>query len=100
MRATGESAPCGDPSCIATHHLNNGDTVMRCGGRGDPIDRLGDDVCRGVETEAPFRPPNVVIHRLRNGVDGCTALGEPCRNGEGVIATDGDQGVEAERTHV
>ena len=100
MRATGEPAPCGDPPCVATHHLNNGNAVMRRGGRGDAVERLGDDVCCGVKAEAPFGTPDVVIHRLRNCVDGCAALGETCRNGEGVIATDGDQGVQTERAHV
>ena len=100
MCATGESAPCGDPPCVATHHLNDGDAVMRCGGGGDPIERLSNDVCCGVEAEAALGPPDVVIHRLWNRVDRCAALGETCGNGEGVIATDGDQSVEAKRTHV
>jgi len=62
--------------------------------------RLSNDVCCGVEAEAALGPPDVVIHRLWNGVDRCAALGETCSNGEGVVATDGDEGVKAERAHV
>ena len=100
MRATGEPAPGGDPTCVAAHHLDNSDAVMRCGGGRDAVECLSDDVRSGVEAKAPFGPPNVVVHRLWNGVDSCTALREARSNGEGVVATDGDQGVQAERAHV
>ena len=61
------------------------------------LDGAGD---AGAEADAVVGARHVVVHRLRNGHD-VDALGmEPVGVAEGVVAADGDEGVDAEELEV
>ncbi len=54
----------------------------------------------GREADAVLGPPDVVVHRLGDGDDLDPGIGEDLRVREGVVAADGDQGVDPEAVQV
>jgi hypothetical protein len=62
----------------------------------DELDAAGD---RGGEADAVVGPEHVVVHRLGHGQDLDALAGQPLGERQGVVATDGDQPVQAQALH-
>ncbi len=59
-----------------------------------PVDGLGGDVDRCVEAEGEVGATQVVVDRLGHSDDVDAQVGEPGRDPQGVLAADGDEGVD------
>ncbi len=74
---------------------------MGIGGVADLIDTFHDGVQRGVVADGGVRPVEVVVDGAGKADDGDVILpGEQLRAGEGAVAADDDEGVDAGLDHV
>src|SRR5690606_18417936 len=93
--AAGQSGVQGDPSGVTAHHLHDQDPHVGLGGGVQPVDGLGGDVDGGVEAEGVVGGGQVVVDGLGDAHAGdAVLLGEECGHSEGVLAADGDEGVD------
>ena len=94
--AAGDARPRGDVAGVAAHDLDDHHPVVRLGGGVQPVDGLGGDLHRGVEAEGELGARQVVVDGLRHADDLHAELVELVGHAEGVLAADGDEGVDAE----
>ena len=64
VAAAGDARVEREPAGLVSHDLDHHDAVVRMGRRVQPVDGLGRDVDRGVETEADVRLVEVVVDGL------------------------------------
>ena len=93
--AAGEARVRGDPPGVAAHHLDHHHPVVTLGGGVQPVDGVGGDLHRGVEPEREVGGRQVVVDRLGHTDDLHAFATEAGRDTEGVLAADGDEGVDA-----
>ena len=93
----GDPGEAGDPAGVAAHGLDDHDAAVALGGGPEAVDGLGHDVDRGVEAEGEVGDHQVVVDGLGDADDRHAELFvEAVGDAEGVVAADGDEGVEAE----
>src|SRR5690606_23721402 len=91
----GQSGVQGDPSGVTAHHLHDQDPHVGLGGGVQPVDGLGGDVDGGVEAEGVVGGGQVGVDGLGDAhAGGAVLLGEERGRSEGVLAADGDEGVD------
>lgn len=94
-------APCGhaglqrDPAGVAAHHLDDHHPLVGLGGGLQPVHGLGGDADGGVEAEGAVRGGDVVVDGLRDADDGHARVGEHPGGGQGALAADRDEDVDA-----
>jgi hypothetical protein len=86
-----------DPAGLTPHHLDHDHTVVRLGGRAQPVDRVGRDLHSGVEAERQLRAAEIVVDRLRHADDRHPRIRQASRDAERVVAADRDQRIDALR---
>ena len=94
-RPAGDAGVGGDPAGVAAHDLADDDPIVRLGGGVQPVDGLGGDLHRGVEAEGDLGGGQVVVDGLGHTDDRDPLAAQPVGHAEGVLAADGDQGVDA-----
>ena len=81
---------------LAAHGLDDDDAAVAFGGGAEPVDGLDDDVDGRVEAEGEVGDDQVVVDGLGDADDGqLEVVVEAVGDAQGVVAADGDQGVEA-----
>ena len=99
--ADGDAREAGDPAGVPAHGLDDHDATVALGGRAESIDGLGDDVDSGIEAEGKVGHHQVVVDGLGNADHGKSkVVVEPDGDSQGVVAADGDQGVEPEASEI
>jgi hypothetical protein len=91
---SGNAGVQGDPARVAAHHLDDEHPVVGLGGRVQAVDGLHRDVDRGVEPEGEVGAGEVVVDGLGHPHDVHAEVGQLGGHAEGVLAPDGDQGVD------
>lgn len=94
--AAGETADGGDPTGFAAHDLDDHGTMVGAGGSVEVVECLGDAGDGGIESDAVVGALDVVVHGLGNADYWMAVGGELVGHGKGVVAADGDEGVEAD----
>ena len=88
VRAARHPGVHGDPARVPAHHLADDDALVRLGGRVEPVDGLGGDLHRGVETESEIGAGEIVVDGLGNSDHFHAHRGELGRDPERVLAAD------------
>ncbi|EGJ74632.1 putative 6-phosphofructokinase [Streptomyces sp. Tu6071] len=96
VRAARHARLQGDPARVPPHDLDDHDPLVGLGRGLEAVDRLGRDADGGVEAEGAVGRGDVVVDRLRHADDRHPALGEHPRGGQGALAADRDEDVDAE----
>ena len=86
----------GRPAGVAAHHLDDHRPVVRRAGGGEAVTGVDGDLHRGVEAERVVGRRQVVVDRLRRADHRRARLVQPGGHPEGVLAADGEEGVDAE----
>ncbi len=97
--ATGDPGPGGYVPHMTAHHLNNNHSIMGlcCGVKS--VDRISRSLYRGVETEGPLRPVDVVVDGL-GYTNQRYAIGVDSRGSrERPLSSDDDQRINAVSGH-
>ena len=94
--AAGNAGFEGDPTGVAAHDLDDHDAVMGFGSGVNFVDRVGGGVERGVKSEGDLGGGEIVVDGFRNADDLHAFEEEFVGDFHGAIATDGDDGVNAE----
>ena len=92
--AAGDARVRRDPPGVTSHHLDHHHPVVALGGGVQPVDRVGRDLHRGLETEREVGGRQVVVDRLRDADHGLPVLGERGGDAERVLAADRDERVD------
>jgi radical SAM protein with 4Fe4S-binding SPASM domain len=91
--AATDAAVSGDPAGVTAHDFDDDDAVVRFGSGMDAVNGAGGDVDGGVESKGEIGAGEIVVDGFGN-TDDFDAIGvEFLRDGERVIAADGDEGV-------
>ena len=92
--AASNAGGIGDPAGVAAHHFDDDDAVVRVGGGVDAVNGLGGNHDGGIEAKGLVGAVDVVVDGLGNadGVDAVFAEEE--RDGLGVVAAEGDEGID------
>ena len=98
--AAGQARVERDPARVAAHHFDDHHAVVRLRRRVQPIDRVGRERHRRIESERHRRLDDVVVDRLGHADDGHAALVKLVGDGERAVAADDDERVESERAEV
>ncbi len=96
VRPPGDARIGGNPACVAPHDLHHHAPVVGLGGGVQPVDGLGGDGDSGIEAEGHIRSRYVVINGLGHPYNGQAHLVELQRHPQGVVPSDGHQGVQGE----
>jgi len=84
-----------DPASVATHYLDNDDSVMRLGGGVEAINCVGRDLHCSVKPEGSICARQIVVNRLRHTDYRQPAGSELGGHTESVLATNRDQSTNA-----
>src|SRR4029077_9389031 len=84
-----------DPAGVASHDLDHHDAVMRRRGGVQAVESLGDDAHGAVEADAVLGDAEVVVHGLGDTDHRAAVEGEARGHAQGVVPTDGHEGVDA-----
>ena len=93
--AAGDASVGRDPAGMAAHHLDDHNAVVGLAGRAQAVDGVGGGLHGGVEAKGELGDSEVVVDGLGDADDGGAFGGEPAGDGKRVVATDGDEGVDA-----
>jgi hypothetical protein len=100
IRAAGHASHQGHPAGVPAHHLDHHHPVVGGGGGVEPVERFGDPAHRGVKADAVVSKGEVVVHGLGDADHRPTVVRQPGGHREGVVAADGDQGIQLSPTEV
>src|SRR5437660_4780514 len=74
--AAGDARAQRQPTCAVAHYLGNDDPMMAMGSAVQPVDSLGGDTQRRIETEGRIRHRDVVVDSFWKCQDMQTLLGQ------------------------
>ena len=94
VRPSGNAGIKRNPAGIAPHHLDHEDAFVRLRRRVQPIDRIGREGDRRVESNTLGRAGDVVVARLGDDHDRHAERAELVRDGERAVAADRDERTE------
>ena len=94
--AAGDAGVQRDPAGVAAHHLGDHHAMVRFRGGVQAIDGVGREADRGVEAEAVGGLDDVVVDGLGHADERDAALGELVGDGQGAVAADHHQAVQAQ----
>jgi hypothetical protein len=100
LAPAGEAGVQGDPAGVPSHHLDDQRAVVRLGGGVQPVDGVHGDLHGGVEAERVVGGAQVVVDGLRHADDVEAGRGQLGGDAQGVLAADGDEGVDTELVEV
>src|SRR5213079_1501004 len=80
----------------ATHHFDNEHAAVRLGGGVQPVDRFRGNIDGRIKAECLVGAGDIVVDGLRHANDGDAAFVNSRRDTERVVATDGNQHIDAE----
>ncbi|SKU46622.1 Uncharacterised protein [Mycobacteroides abscessus subsp. abscessus] len=79
---------------MPTHHLDQHDPLMGFGCAVQPVDCLGGDGQRRIESECDIGAIDIVIDGLGHPDHGNVLVGQPAGGGEGAFSADRDQHID------